>query len=184
MLDFAAELDKLLSEEPRASDIGEDEFSLIVGSGRALLESLDKTQAGISLQVEEIYDIVKESDDSRKELKAEKAYLSQLLGAVIRLSDIIEDFAIFTQKYEELAEGVRMMWKDAATVLGECSITRLGAEGQMLDPEIHTVHSVVPSAFPREYVEQVLRSGYSYRGTLLRKAIVVVSAGGKDFENE
>ena len=184
MYDFVAELEKLLSEEPGAGAADEGEFSALLSSGQRVLESLYKTQEDISLQVEEIYDIVKEYDEAKKALKVEKAHSSQLVSAVIGLSDIIEDFAAFTQLYGELADGVQMMWKNAGAVLSACAISRLGGEGQQFNPALHTVHSVIPSAFPRECILQVLRSGYAYRNAILRKAIVVVSSGGEEVLEE
>ena len=178
MMDFIEELNKLLSAEPEAVDMHESEFSAILDSGQQLLASLNKTHADISLQVEEIYDIVKESDEFKKELKAEKAHLGELVGALIRLADIIEDFTVFTRNDKELTEGARMMWDNATAVLNTCAFTQFGMEGQQFDPAIHNVHSVATSAYPRGYIAQLLRSGYAYRGAILRKAIVVVSDGG------
>jgi len=184
MLDFTEELNKLLSAEPEAIEMRESEFSAILNSGQQLLASLNKTHTDISLQVEEIYDIVKESDEFKKELKVEKAHLGELVGALIRLADIIEDFAVFTQNNKELSEGARMMWNNATSVLNACAFTQFGKEGQQFDPSIHNVHSVTKSIFPRGYIAQLLRSGYAYRGAILRKAIVVISDGEEGFMNE
>lgn len=172
MLDFKAELDKLLSQESEP----------LPDSGLAeALSFFNKKQDDISLQVEEIYDLVRESD-TRELLGAlndEKRRAKGLVGAVVGLCDIIDDFNAYAAQSgdDTLYEQALMMWDNTERFLEECGMARIGGEGTELDPEIHTVQAVTPGTLPKEYVEHVLRSGYRYMGAVIRKASVAVSLG-------
>jgi molecular chaperone GrpE (heat shock protein) len=63
-------------------------------------------------------------------------------------------------------------------------MTRLGEEGQLLDPEIHRVQTAAASPLPREHVARVLQSGYRYLGDVLRRAAVIISTGEESAEEE
>lgn len=182
MIDFNKELDKLLADEPELPDIRE--LSVIADTGRRLLDSFSKTQTDISMQVEEIFDIVSETGALQSVLKTEKSRATALLDAVVGMSDIIEDFYAFARqsKDPELASQAQMMWKNAGILLEKCGITRLGEAGQPMDASIHNVRSVSPSVYPCEHVAEVLQSGYRYMGAVLRKAAVIVSTGEVDNE--
>lgn len=191
MLDFKKELDKLLASED--SVLEADEFGLLAAEGTRLLAAVDGKQAGISqqvdavgkkqadisLQIEEIYDIVKEFDADKSALRSERALVEGLLKAVVGMSDMVEDFYNFTEQggSEELVRQAQIMRKNADDLLGTCSVTRFGEAGQPLDPAEHSVYSSAVSAYPNEHVAKVLQSGYAYKGTVIRKATIIVSTG-------
>jgi len=177
MLDFEKELEKQFAEESGAWEAGE--FELLADEGKRLLAVIDKKQADISLQVEEIYDIVKDSGMYKEALRLERARTNNLLGAVVGLSDMIEDFYHFTAQsgHAELERPAWMMWKNAGNMLEGCAVARFGETGQPLNPAIHSVHAAETSAYPREYITRILQSGYRYLGTVIRKASVIVSKG-------
>ncbi len=177
MLDFKAELDKLLSMETEPLPDKGDELAEV-------LLSFGKKQTDISMQVEEIYDIVKDADDSaaREELRSERKRAVRLVNAVMGLCDIIEDFHVYAARNadEALAGQALMMWRNTEKMLEECGMSRIngyGETGERFNPEIHKVQAVSPSVYPREHVTRVLRSGYRHMGEVARKAVVVVSAG-------
>jgi molecular chaperone GrpE (heat shock protein) len=181
-VDFEAELKKLLSQErvPLSASCMEE----FAASEKEFLTALYKKNTDISLQVEEIYDLVKE-DDSRvlqEALAAEKNRTKQLAGAAIGLCDMLEDFCAYAVQSgsADLEEQARVLWKNSGALLEACGITRLGEAGQLLNPAIHSVQAAVPSDFPKEQVTRVLQSGYRYLGAIARRAVVVVSAGAEE----
>jgi molecular chaperone GrpE (heat shock protein) len=186
MLDFKRELNKLLDQETRP--LPKDEFAEIALAGQRVLAALDKKQSEISLQVEEIYDIVGNMDTAalQETLQSERRRADVLAGAVVGLCDSIEDFCAYAGDSGDtaLAEQARVMWNNSADLLARCGFVRLGDVGRPLDPEIHTVQSAAPSSFPREHVTRVLQSGYRYLGTVVRKAVVVVSKGTEEKPDE
>ena len=180
MLNFNLELKKLLAGE--SGSLESSEFGLLVSEGTRLLAALDKKQADLSLQVEEIYDIVKESGAHKDTLRLERTYRTQLLNAVVGLSDMIEDFLRYSAQsgVDGLETQARMMWNNVGNMLQSCSISRFGEAGQPLDPEIHSVQAAEVSGYPREHISNVLQSGYRYMGALIRKASIIVSTGAED----
>jgi molecular chaperone GrpE (heat shock protein) len=182
MLNFEAELEKLLSRE--TGMFPQYEFAELAAEGRKFLEELNKKQTDVSLQIEEIYDLVKEQDTRiwQEAVSAEKTKANRLVFAAMALVDLLEDFFTYARQSgsEELKHQAGIMWENAGGVLSGCGIFRFGEEGQPLNPQIHTVKASVESPLPREQVVQVLQSGYLYQNVLLRKAAVVLSRGQED----
>lgn len=179
MLDFKQELNHLLEQE--AHPLPGDALAETALAGQRLLTTLGKKQSELSLQVEEIYDIVGNMDTAalQEAMLAEKQRADSLAEAAVGLCDILEDFCAYARDSGDAAlerQG-RMMWDNAGSLLERCGFARLGEAGQPLDPEIHTVRSAAASSLPREHVARVLQSGYRYRGTVARKAAVVASLG-------
>jgi molecular chaperone GrpE (heat shock protein) len=183
MMDFEAELDKLLSREREG--ISRHEIAAIASADRELLAALDKKQTDVSLQIEEIYDLVKEQELLRENARTEKDRADRLVQAAIGLADLLEDFYAYATRSgdEALRHQAKLLWENAGKALSGCDILRFGEPGQALDPRLHTVQAGVESPLPREQVVELLRSGYAYQGFLLRKAAVVVSRG-MDRENQ
>jgi molecular chaperone GrpE (heat shock protein) len=184
MLNFEFELEKLLSRE--TGPLPQYEFAELAAQGGRFLEELNKKQTDVSLQIEEIYDLVKEQDTRiwQEAVNAEKTKVNRLVHAAIALSDLLEDFCVYARQSgsEELRHQAGMMWENAGGVLLGCGILRFGETGQMLNPQIHTVKASAESDLPREQVVQVLQSGYLHQNILLRKAAVVVSRGPETAE--
>ncbi|GHV84986.1 hypothetical protein AGMMS50230_05940 [Spirochaetia bacterium] len=182
MLDFEAELNKLLSRE--VEQLPRYEFAQtveIAALGKNLLEDLQKKQTDVSLQVEEIYDLLKEQNTKglQDALEAEKNRADALAHTAIALCDLLEDFCAYARQSgsEELKHQADLLWSQSGYHLAENSIVRFGTEGESLNPQIHTVQKGMESTFPREQVLEVLQSGYVYKNALVRKATVVVSVG-------
>jgi molecular chaperone GrpE (heat shock protein) len=187
MIDFEAELNILLSRE--SEGLSHFEIAEIASMDRELLTELNKKQTDFSLQIEEIYDLVKEQELLRKNAQDEKARADRLVQAAISLADLLEDFYAYAGRSgdEALQYQAKLLWESAGSILSGCSIIRFGEPGQTLDPRLHTVKAGVESALPRERVVELLRSGYAYQDLLIRKAAVVVSRGmeqGKQCEEE
>jgi molecular chaperone GrpE (heat shock protein) len=177
MINFEAELNKLLALE--TGRIPEYEFVELAAADRDLLAELDKKQTNTSLQIEEIYDLVKEQGLLRETVLAEKNRADQLALAAMGLADLLEDFCAYAGQSgsEALKHQAKLLRENSGGILLNCGILRFGEEGQPLDPRIHTVKASAESPLPREQVVRVLQSGYVYKNTLIRKAAVVVSRG-------
>ena len=182
MLDFETELNKLLSRE--TEQIPRYEFAQAVemaALGQELLTDLQKKQTDVSLQVEEIYDLLKEQNTKglQEALEAEKNRADKLARTAIALCDLLEDFCAYARLSgsEELKHQADILRTQSGRYLADNNIIRFGEEGQPLNPQIHTVQKGVESPLPREQVLEVLQSGYVYKNALVRKAAVVVSLG-------
>jgi molecular chaperone GrpE (heat shock protein) len=186
MVDFETELERLLAGERER--LPQSELAELMAANRTLLAALNKSQTDLTLQGEEIAELAIEATlELREALGAAKGRLNQILSAAVGLSDLLEDFCVYAGQSgsEALEYQGGLLWENAQTLLKNCGITRLGEAGQALDPGIHKVQAAAASSVPREHVARVLRSGYQYLGTVLRKAVVIVSAGmEEDMEHE
>jgi hypothetical protein len=112
------------------------------------------------MQIEEIYDTAKDTDIRgwQTALRTEKSRADQLTATSVALRDIVEDFCAYARQSGNvgLARQGLMMWKNAGRLLESCGITRVGEEGQPLDPKIYTVHAAAVSPISREHVARVL----------------------------
>jgi molecular chaperone GrpE (heat shock protein) len=180
MINFEAELNKLLSQE--TGPLPEYEFAELAAAGQEILAELNKKQADTSLQIEEIYDLVKEQDFLQEAAMSEKTRAGQLVLAAIGLADLLEDFYTYAGQSgnENLKSQAKLLWDSAGNTLAGCGILRFGEAGQAMNPQIHAVKAGAESPFPREQVIQVLQSGYVYQNNMIRKAAVVVSRGRED----
>jgi molecular chaperone GrpE (heat shock protein) len=176
-VNFEAELNKLLSLE----NGGLPGQGFAAGE-RELLAEFSKKQTEVSLQIEEIYDLVKEQGFLRETAAAEKSRADQLVWAALGLADLLEDFCAYAGQSgsEELKHQAKLLWDKAGGILADRGILRFGGEGESLNPRIHTVQAGAESSLPREQVIRVLQSGYAYQNAVLRKAAVVVSRGQED----
>jgi molecular chaperone GrpE (heat shock protein) len=177
MVNFEAELHKLLSQE--TGRFFESEFAELAAADRELLAEFSREQSDASLQMEEIYDLVKEQGFLQETAAAEKARADRLALAAMGLADLLEDFCAYAGQSgsEELKQQAKLLWKNSGGILSGCGILRFGEEGETLNPQVHRVEASAESALPREQVVRVLQSGYLYQNTLIRKAAVVVSRG-------
>jgi molecular chaperone GrpE (heat shock protein) len=179
MLNFEDELARLLSRETERLPLYE--CTEIAAAGRDFLAELNRKQADVSLQIEEIYDLVKEQDTRglKEQTEAEKNRADRLVFAAIGLSDLLDDFFAYARRSgsDELRHQAGLLKESAGSILAAQGILCFGEAGQPLDPRIHTVKASAESPLPREQVVEVLQSGYVYRNVLLRKAAVVVSRG-------
>ena len=77
-----------------------------------------------------------------------------------------------------IANGVAMVLEQFKSVLGHHGLKEVNPVGQKFDPHRHESISHQPSReVPEEHVLQVVRTGYTLHGRLLRPASVVVSSG-------
>ena len=79
---------------------------------------------------------------------------------------------------KSLADGVEMVLSQLRTALANHGLKEINPVGQPFDPHQHEAISHQPSKnVKEEHVLEVVRTGYSLNGRLLRPASVVVSSG-------
>ena len=173
-MDFALELQKLLNEEeiPLQNPLEE-----IAKSQLNMLEKVTKNSSEISLQVEEIYDIIKDSEENAREIKNAAKREETLLGGFIAINDLLDSIIQYMPNTD--MSHIKVINGRRDEVLSACGIEKTGFTGQKLEPKLHTVASAEQSEAPHETITQVLESGYTYRGNITRKATVIVSKGNE-----
>lgn len=167
-MNFSTELKKLLKAE-KSPPV--DPFIELMGVQAELLAGIKKKDADLSLQIEEIYAIIKKTDENEKEVKAAVKRESSLLNGFIMLCDLLDDLLPHIGGHSEAVEAK----KDE--VMRTCGMEPLGFIGERLDPKLHTAASAEYSDAPLECVIRVLQAGYAYRGKVIKKATVILSKG-------
>ncbi|GMO28993.1 MAG: hypothetical protein Ta2B_09930 [Termitinemataceae bacterium] len=182
MLNFEIELNKLLlrETEPPLYSIFAPAVEM-ASLGNDILKDLQKRQTDVSLQVEEIYDLLKDQDTHilAEAYQSEKKQADSLALASVAICDLLEDFCAYARQSgnEDLQHQADILWRKSEQLLASSNLVRFGTTDQLLNPQIHTVTKGVESSHPREMVLQVLQSGYLYKNDIIRKAAVVVSLG-------
>jgi molecular chaperone GrpE (heat shock protein) len=156
MFDFKAELEKLKSGIPceliKPFTIDENKHV------NEKLSDLTRKIENMSLQTEEIYEIIEKNSPD-----------NILLKTLMNICDLLE---IYLSASDSDGAGKRKLYE----LLGEGNITVLGISGERLNPEIHRAISAefVEGVIP-EQILQVIQPGYSYENKIIRKAKVVIS---------
>ena len=169
-MDFEKELQTLLDAE---ETLPQDPLAELARAQAGLLERIRKQGADMSLQTEEIYDIVKENDENAREIKLAAKRENLLLNGLVSLCDLLDGLLRHMQNTPHACTAAAQKEQ----LLHTCGLEPLGAKGERLDPRLHTVSAAEYGESPTETVIRVLESGYVYRGKVLRKATVILSKG-------
>ena len=174
-MNFEAELKKLLDAEetPLLDPLAE-----LARAQAGFLEVISKQGSDVSLQVEEIYDIVKSADENAKEIKNAAKRENLLLSSMIAMNDMLDSLMQYIGRTDARHSETIASKRDE--LMNVCGLERLGLPGQQLDPRIHTVAAAEFDEAPPESVIRVLESGYLYRGNVVRKATVIISKGSEN----
>lgn len=172
-MDFSVELQKLLLEESFPVDSLVELAQIHTG----LLDSIQKNDANISLQIEEIYDIIKDADENAKEVKIALKRENLLLNSLIAMSDLLDGLFPYLQEHNQTVAAKK------EEIINNCGLEPVGFPGERLDTQLHTVSSAEYCDAPPETVIDILERGYAYRGKIIRKATVILSKGAETYDN-
>ena len=129
---------------------------------------------------------VADLENFRKRTLREKDELRQfavsgLMDDVIPILDNLSLGLAAAQQQTEvkaIISGVTLVLEQFKTTLARHGLKEVKPDGQRFDPHLHECISHQPSAgVAEEHVMQVVRSGYTLNGRLLRPASVIVSSG-------
>jgi molecular chaperone GrpE len=117
-----------------------------------------------------------ERDRQQAGTDAAAAVLKGLVPTLDNLDRALES----ASKDDPLREGVELTRRELLTFLESQGVEVEDPVGQPFDPERHQALSHEPSAgFADGTVVEVFRKGYTYKGRLLRPALVKVAKGGR-----
>ena len=124
---------------------------------------IEKAQKEMILQLEEIDTVINEGAE-------------ELIMSVVEVADIVYDFYYFAQRDDVLKYQAHMMWDNAKKTLSNAEVDIIGSIGEFFNHNLHVIHDTVEdSNLPHEYITQMLKCGYIYKGKILRRAAVVVN---------
>ena len=125
-----------------------------------------------------------EYDNYRKRILREQTRAVELAseGLVLRLLEVVDEFelALVAAEHEQTSDrfvhGVEMVYAKLLEILKAEGLARIDAQGKPFDPEIH--EALLQGEGPEEgelYVADVLRTGYTLKGRVIRPAGVKVA---------
>ncbi|NLX90402.1 MAG: nucleotide exchange factor GrpE [Firmicutes bacterium] len=193
MIDFEKELSKFdffaVNDELNAYH---NETTLALDAVTAVLKRIGKEINNTNIQLEEILSQHEEDEEKNEQIKelkkalavAEEEKLSLIKGLVTTL-DKLEDIYRYALKNEDAGWSAQMelLWKSISADLLPLGLVRIEGENTFFDARLHAAVQVKEDVSkPNGIILEILRCGYVYRSTLLRKAQVMVNktSGGTE----
>jgi molecular chaperone GrpE len=176
------------------SDNPRDEFDDDARDGDAARQAADPVDAGdarandleqrLADQHDKYLRLAAEFDNYRRRAGKERAEAHSRAQAdlVKQLLDALDDIARFahvdpnTVDAPTVVQGVDMVEKKLAKVLGAAGLEVIDPVNQSFDPQLHEAVATEPALSPEDdhVVSRVYQPGYLFNGQLLRPARVVV----------
>jgi molecular chaperone GrpE len=153
--------------------------------------SLEEQLAAARKQAADNYDrllrAVADLDNYRKRAHREKEELRQfgVTNLAQDLLPVLDNLSLglaaarSQTEVKAIVDGVTLVLDQFKNALAKHGLKEINPTGQQFDPQLHESVSHVPSTeVPEEHVVQVVRTGYTLNGRLLRAAAVILSGGG------
>jgi molecular chaperone GrpE len=150
--------------------------------GEELAAELDRTRAQLARAEDRYLRSRADLENYRKRADRElerrvRERGDQLLAAWLDVVDSVERALALAQHDAGTAADLRAFLDQMEAVLRRQGVTRIGAVGEVFDPELHEAVAVVPGGDHEPgTIAQVARSGYSADDRVLRPAQVTVAA--------
>jgi len=120
----------------------------------------------------------------RRMLREQTAVLERASAALVeRLLPVLDSFRLAivaadrTKNDREFLRGVELVYGELLEVLKKEGLEEIDAEGKPFDPEVHEAVMHVASDIPAGHVAEVMRTGYTLKGRVVRPVMVSVSKG-------
>jgi len=147
-------------------------------------DELSKARAEAAAHLDDARRIKAEFENYKKRVQRDLEALSQRAsaGLVDKLLPVLDAFSLAliaadrTQDYKALVRGVELVFGELRDVMHKEGLEEIEAEGKPFDPEVHEAVLDAEDGEPggEPHVAEVLRSGYRFKGRVLRPAMVKV----------
>jgi len=107
------------------------------------------------------------------------------LGLVNRLVSVLDDLELASAnaakpgQAKAVSEGIKMIYKNLNSVMKTAGLRRIEAVGMPFDPRFHEAVEKVDGSGKTDTVVEEIRSGYIFRGQVLRPSMVKVELAMK-----
>ena len=158
---------ELLGDDTEIVIEGNDELARVTAERDEYLAHLQRTQA--------------EFDNYRKRmLRDQTAHLERATGNLIeQLLPVLDSFELALNSagtdVERLRKGVELVYSEFLGAMEKAGLERIEALGKPFDPEEHEAVMHVEDDGGEPGVRDVVRSGYRFKGRVLRPAMVKVA---------
>ena len=167
-------------------EIGFDnEISNILIEFSKTYERTGKDQYKSLKRIDEILEILDESSQNEaiyKDIEEKSEIIREdrdkLLKSVIEIADLFEDIYVYSCKSsnQSLYEQMKLQWSNLNQSILKSKITRFGETGDAFDIQLHIAKEAREEP-QLKYLQilEVVKSGYIYKGELIRKADVIIN---------
>lgn len=147
-------------------------------------EELSAARAQAAGYLEDLQRLKAEFDNYRKRIVKEQTGLVERAagGLVLRLLPVLDNFELAvasaedSRDFERMLRGIEMVFGELKEVLASEGLERIAAKGKPFDPNYHEAALEVDGEGDGEaYVADELRSGYTFKGRVVRPAMVKVA---------
>jgi molecular chaperone GrpE len=148
---------------------------------------LEAARAEAAAYLDDLQRLKAEFDNYRKRIVKEQTGLVERASAGLlhRLLPVLDNFELAvasaeeSREFDRMLKGIEMVFGELKEVLTAEGLTAIAAKGKAFDPNYHEAALQVDGEEDGEaYVAEELRSGYTYKGRVLRPSMVKVARRG------
>ncbi len=152
-----------------------------------LASQLEAARTEAAAYLDDLQRLKAEFDNYRKRIVKEQTGLVERAsaGLLYRLLPVLDNFELAvasaeeSREFDRMLKGIEMVFGELKEVLNAEGLTAIAAKGQAFDPNYHEAALTVDGQDDGEpYVAEELRSGYTYKGRVLRPSMVKVARRG------
>jgi molecular chaperone GrpE len=144
---------------------------------------VDEAKREAAEYLEHLQRLKAEFDNYRKRVLREQTRAVEFATEpmMLRLLEVLDEFELALvaaeQKpdFHKFVRGVEMVYAKLADILKAEGLERIDAEGSAFDPALHEALFQVDGGDGEQYVSDVLRTGYTLKGRVIRPAGVKVA---------
>jgi molecular chaperone GrpE len=126
-----------------------------------------------------------ENYQKRTEREMKQVEERAVLSLVTRLLSVLDELELASAnaaKHGEgkvVTEGIKMVYRNLSSVMKTTGLRRIEAVGTPFDPRLHEAVEKVDGSGESDRVVEEIRSGYTFRGQVLRPSMVKVELAAK-----
>jgi molecular chaperone GrpE len=148
---------------------------------------LEAARAEAAGYLDDLQRLKAEFDNYRKRIVKEQTGLVERAsaGLLYRLLPVLDNFELAvasaeeSREFDRMLKGIEMVFGELKEVLNAEGLSAIAAKGRAFDPNYHEAALTVDGEDDGEpYVAEELRSGYTYKGRVLRPSMVKVARRG------
>jgi len=184
MLDIRKELKNYWVDEDGDKEPAE-EMKVLLDTFNQMIRKIGKDQSSLTGAMDEIIDSLENKANDEEEIrqyrlsfKNKEKEVEGLLEATLLISDQFESVYRYSMKneQEQWKNQMKSQWDKIGLQLQHYGITRIEGEGVTAIASLHKViETIVQNEIEPFQIIEVLQSGYSYKGEVIRKAEVIIS---------
>lgn len=169
-------------EEPAAADQDSASEAAAEAVDADLASALSSAKAEAADYLDSLQRLKAEFDNYRKRIAKEQAGLMERAAATLvhRLLPVLDNFDLAvaaaedSKDFDRMLRGIEMVFGELREVLAQEGLQRIEAKGQPFDPNFHEAALEVDGGGDEPMVADELRSGYLFKGRVLRPSMVKV----------